>query len=361
MSSLPLLKIGQHVARYPIIQGGMGIRISGANLAAAVANAGGIGIISAVGLGFRSPYFDAEKKKGNLFAANRLALIDELQLARALSPDGVMGINCMMAARDHETLIRTAVEYGANLIIGGAGLPLNLPEYTQSNPNVALVPIVSTVRAARLICRSWQRHYHRLPDAFVVETPNAAGGHLGARSEELGNPALDLARVIPELINYLRDELGAMIPVIAAGGIWDRQDIDQMLALGASGVQMGTRFITTHECDADIRYKKFHLHASPDDVVVLPSPVGLPGRALRNAFAEQVLHQPETLDKRCIANCLRVCRCRDAREEFCILQALDRAASGDVENGLIFAGSHAGRATEIVSVADLMAELVADS
>jgi nitronate monooxygenase len=360
MTSLPPLKIGQHIVRYPIIQGGMGIRISGANLAAAVANAGGIGIISAVGLGFNSPYFDPQQKKGNLFTANRLALIDELQRARALSPNGVIGINSMVAARDHEELVRTAAEHGANLIISGAGLPLNLPEHTQSYPDVALVPIVSTVRAAKLICRRWERHYNRLPDAFVVETPNAAGGHLGAKLEELGTPALNLETVIPELVNYLHHEVGAFISVIAAGGIWERQDIDRMLALGASGVQIGTRFITTNECDADVRYKQFHLKARPQDVMTFLSPVGLPGRALRNSFAERVTYEPDTLEKRCIANCLQGCRCRDSKEGFCILQALDRAARGDVDNGLIFAGSNAGRATEILPVTAVMAKLVAE-
>ncbi|MGP1384367.1 MAG: NAD(P)H-dependent flavin oxidoreductase [Thainema sp.] len=362
MTTLPSLKIGQHIARYPIIQGGMGIRISGANLAAAVANAGGIGVISAVGLGFRSPYFDLQQPKNTFFAANRLALIDELERARELSPDGIIGINSMMAARDHETLARTAAAHGANIILSGAGLPLNLPEYTQSYPDVALVPIISTLRAAKLICRRWESRYGRLPDAFVVETPNAAGGHLGAKAEDLGKPALDLDIVIPELVNYLQHDLNVDIPVIAAGGIWDRQDINRMLALGANGVQIGTRFITTHECDANIRYKEFHLQASADDVVILSSPVGLPGRALRNSFTEQAAQNlPDPLVKRCIANCLQVCRYREAKEGFCILQALDRAARGDVQQGLVFAGSHAGRATEIVPVAALMAELVADT
>lgn len=360
MTTLPSLRIGIHTARYPIVQGGMGIRVSGANLAAAVANAGGIGIVSAIGLGFNSPYFNARRRSGDLLEANRLALIDELKQARALSPDGIIGINSMVAVRDHETLVRTAAAQGANLIICGAGLPLNLPSYTQDYPEVALVPVVSSVRAARLICRRWKKQYQRSPDGFVVETPNAAGGHLGAKFEDLGKPAFSLENVIPELVNYLNHELGEPIPVIAAGGIWDRQDIDRALSLGASGVQMGTRFVTTHECDADIRYKEFHLNASPEDVVIIPSPVGPPGRALKNPFTERLLNEPDTLEKRCVANCLQACRCRDAKEAFCIMQVLDLAAKGDVENGLIFASSHAGRATALVNVSTLMAELVAD-
>ncbi|MFB2836084.1 NAD(P)H-dependent flavin oxidoreductase [Floridanema evergladense] len=363
MQTLPSLQIGQHIARYPIIQGGMGIRISGSNLAAAVANAGGIGVISAVGLGLNSPYFDITEpnvrlRREQFFAANRLALIDELNKARELSPDGIIGVNVMVAAKDYETLVRTAAQQGVNLIISGAGLPLQLPEYTTEYPEVALVPIVSTTRAAKIICRKWEQKYKRLPDAFVVENPNTAGGHLGAKYEELNDPALEAEQVIPELVNYLQRELGQPIPVIAAGGVWDRTDIVKMLQLGASGVQIGTRFITTDECDADLRYKEFHLHARPEDVMLISSPVGLPGRALRNPFVEKVMSGSSPNEKGCLLNCLQVCRCRDAGELYCIVRALDKASRGDVENGLVFSGSNAGRADRIMPVAELMAQLV---
>lgn len=363
MPPLPSLQIGQHIARYPIIQGGMGIRISGAHLAAAVANAGGIGIISAVGLGLSSLYFDSaqssgRKRREQFFEANRLALIDEIQTARTLSLTGILGINAMVAVQDYETLVRTAAEQGVNLIISGAGLPLQLPEYTAAYPEVALVPIVSSTRAARIICRKWERQYGRLPDAFVVENPNSAGGHLGAKAEELGDVGFEAAQVIPELVTYLQQEVGQSIPVIAAGGVWDRADIDRMLAVGASGVQIGTRFITTDECDANIRYKEFHLHARPEDVVIISSPVGMPGRALRNAFVEKVIAGSPDLEKRCLFNCLHACKCRDEQQYFCIVQALDKAARGDIENGLVFSGSNAGRADRIIPVAELMAELV---
>ncbi len=341
MQTLPSLQIGQHIARYPIIQGGMGIRISGANLAAAVANAGGIGIISAVDI--TQP--NARLRREEFFAANRLALIDEINKARELSPNGIIGVNVMVAAKDYETLVRTAAEQGVNLIISGAGLPLQLPEYTAEYPEVALVPIVSTTRAAKIMCRKWERQYKRLPDAFVVENPNTAGGHLGAKYEELDDVALEPEQVIPELVNYLHHELGQPIPVIAAGGVWDHADIVRMLELGASGVQIGTRFITTDECDADPRYKEFHLHAQPEDVVVIKSPVGLPGRALRNPFVEKAMSGSAPLEKGCLLNCLHV-------------RALDKAARGDVENGLVFSGSNAGRADRIMPVAELMAELV---
>lgn len=361
--TLSTLKIGPHVARYPIIQGGMGIRISGANLAAAVANAGGIGIISAIGLGMRSEYFDPhqanpKQRHEQFLDANRLALIDELKKARELSPDGIIGVNIMVAARGYETLVKTAIEHGVNLIISGAGLPLKLPEYAASQPSVALVPIVSSARAAKIIAQKWQRNCGRLPDAFIVENPRSAGGHLGAHVKDLDNPQMADTHVIPELVAYLRDELKVEIPAIAAGGIWNRADIDRALALGASGVQIGTRFITTEECDADRRYKEFHLQAKPEDVVIVPSPVGLPGRALRNSFVDQVLKigtpNPEGA---CLANCLEVCKFRDRRETYCILRALDQASQGDIETGLIFAGSHAGQAEKILPVAELMAEL----
>ena len=357
MTTLPPLRIGKHLAPYPIIQGGMGIRISGANLASAVANAGGIGIISAVCLGLNSPYYP----KGNLFKANRLALIDEIKKARQLSPQGIIGINVMVAVRDYETLVRSAAESGIDLIISGAGLPLHLPEYTADYPDVALVPIISSTRAAKVICRQWERQYNRLPDAFVVENPNRAGGHLGAKYGELSNSKLEAEQVIPELVNYLQNELGQDIPVIAAGGIWDRYDIDRVMALGARGVQIGTRFITTDECDADLRYKEFHLNSRPEDVTIVPSPVGMPGRALHNQFVEKVLQDSPDLDKKCLANCLQVCRCRDTKETYCIVRALDRAARGNVEEGLIFAGTNAGRAEKIVPVRELMAELIANS
>lgn len=359
MTTLPTLQIGNYIARYPIIQGGMGIRISGARLASAVANAGGIGIISAVALGFGSSYFDPKQRgKRNIFEANRLALIEELQKARQLSPEGIIGINSMVAGQDHETLVRTAAANGANLIIAGAGLPMHLPKYTRDYSDVALVPIISSTRAAKAICRKWQRQHGRLPDAFVVENPNSAGGHLGAKKEELGQPNLSAEQVIPELIRYLREDLQVEIPVIAAGGIWDRSDIDRTLRLGASGVQMGTRFITTDECDADWKYKEYHRDAKSEDVVIVPSPVGLPGRALKNSFAVKAMAQAPDLNKRCFGSCLQVCNCRDRAEHYCIARALDKAARGDVDNGLIFAGSNAGRAERIIPVAELMAELV---
>jgi nitronate monooxygenase len=362
MNKVPPLTLGVHTVPFPVIQGGMGIRISGAHLAAAVANAGGVGIISAVGLGWNSPYFDGterspRRRAEQLFIANRLALVDELRKARELSPSGVIGINVMMAARDWEILVETAVHHGANLVIAGAGLPLSLPAHTLDYPEVALVPVISSVRAARIVTRRWQKQYGRRPDGFVVESPKFAGGHLGAPADAIDDPAYALEQVVPELVTYIQQEFDTPVPVIAAGGVWNRGDVERMLALGAGGVQVGTRFITTFECDADERYKQAHLNAQPEDVMLVPSPVGLPGRAIRNPFVERVMAQ-EDMSEPCIANCLQACRCRDSRETYCIMRALNRAAAGDVDNGLIFSGAHAGRAEAIVSVQDVMAQLV---
>lgn len=346
------LRLGRHVARLPVIQGGMGIRISASRLAAAVAREGAVGVIASVALGLASPYY---KKKSDYFAANKLALRDEIEKARRDAPDGIIGVNCMVAITDHEAMARTAAESGADLIISGAGLPLNLPAYTKDQPDCALLPIVSTAKAARLICRRWEHVHGRLPDAFVVENPNTAGGHLGAKRIELGNPAYDLEKVVPEIRAYL-DEEGYDIPVIPAGGIWDRSDIDRMLAAGASGVQMATRFVCTDECDAADAFKQQFLRRQPSDVVIVDSPAGLPGRAVSTEFVRR-LEAGEDVETQCFANCLRKCLCRDEKETFCIAFALDRAQRGDTEHGLFFTGSNLARSKAIVPVRKLLEEL----
>lgn len=362
VQDLPPLQIGQHLVRYPILQGAMAVQVSGANLAGAIANAGGIGMISSLGLGLNSPDFRECPKPSLFFAANRLALIDELHKARTISPSGVIGVNILVATRDYSTLAQTAASNGANLITTGAGLPLDLPAYTAEYPEVAFVPMVCGLEAVQTICQIWKREYDRLPDAFIVENPLVVGGHIGSTCHDSSN---QIECLIPQIQDYLWNQLQVDIPLIAAGGIWDRTTIDRMLEIGASGVQVGTRFITTEECDADPRYKEFHLKASPMDVMIVPSPVGKPARALRNAFAEKVCASSGSqigaaspmAEQRCIANCLSSCLCRDQRETYCILQALNHAARGDVENGLIFSGAAVGRAERISSVDEVMAEL----
>ncbi|MGP1384380.1 MAG: NAD(P)H-dependent flavin oxidoreductase [Thainema sp.] len=348
------LKIGQHVARYPIVQGAMAVRVSGANLAGAVANAGGVGVISTLGLGLTSPHFN-QSRRGNFFEANQLALIDELQKARTISPDGIIGVNILVATRNYATLAETAAANGANLIITAAGLPLQLPAYTANYPEVALMPMVCGLPAVQTLCQTWQQQYGRLPDAFIVENSKAVGGHVGSTCD---NYSSQIETLLPSIQHYLHHHLRVDIPLIATGGIWNQADVERMLALGASGVQVGTRFITTEECDADDRYKEFHLQSTPADVVMVPSPVGKPARVLRNAFAEKAMAASVGIKRRCVANCLESCLCRDQRQTYCMLQALANAAKGDIENGLLFSGANVGRAEQIVPVAEVMADLV---
>ncbi|HEY9647519.1 MAG TPA: nitronate monooxygenase family protein [Chroococcidiopsis sp.] len=357
LRSLTPLKIGRHTARYPIVQGAMAVRVSGGGLAGAVAKAGGVGVISSLGLGLDSPYFNDQPRRGHFLLANQLALIDELQKAREISPCGILGVNILTATRDYPVLAKTAASNGANLIITAAGLPLHLPAYTADYPNVALVPMVCGLEAVQTICQTWQQHYHRLPDALIVENSQAVGGHVGSTCVAVDG---QIEQLIPKIRSYLQEQWGSDIPLIAAGGIWDRHDVARMLSVGANGVQVGTRFITTEECDADRRYKEAHLQARPEDVVLVPSPVGKPARALRNGFADQAIAASLPAQQRCVANCLEHCLCRDNRQTYCILQALAKASAGDVANGLIFSGANVGRADKILPVAAVIAELTAN-
>ncbi|PJA23519.1 MAG: nitronate monooxygenase [Alphaproteobacteria bacterium CG_4_10_14_0_2_um_filter_63_37] len=354
MPALPPLKIGRWTASVPIIQGGMGVRVSASGLAAAVANEGGIGLVASVALSLNSPHY---KKPGDYYRANKLALLDELRIARELSPEGVIGTNCMVAVRDYEAMVRTSVEGGAQVIVSGAGLPLRLPEYAADNPEVALVPIVSSVKAAQVLCRRWAKVYKRLPDALVVEDPNTAGGHLGVDRESLFDPAYNLENVVPDLVAYLEKEWQEPIPVVSAGGIWDRKDIDWAMSLGSAGVQMASRFICTHECDASPAFKMQYIKAKASDIVIVDSPVGLPSRAIRTPFTG-ALFQGEEVPHKCLANCLQKCFCRDDETHFCIADVLNRAQKGDTFSGLHFAGSNAHRHEAIVSVRDIFDELL---
>ncbi|QYX32078.1 NAD(P)H-dependent flavin oxidoreductase [Sphaerospermopsis torques-reginae] len=360
-SILHPLRIGEHIARYPIIQGAMSVGVSGAKLASAVANAGGVGVIASMGIGLNSPYFH-KRQKGSFFTANQLALKDELRKARIISPEGIIGVNVLVATRDYLTLAQTAATAGANLIITGAGLPLTLPEFTVDYPDVALVPSVANVQSAKLICETWKTQYNCLPDALILENCQKVGGHF-SQCEQANFPGFSIKWVISELQEYLGQQEKS-IALIITGGIGDRTEIDRILGMGADGVQIGTRFITTEECDADLRYKEFHLRATPEDIVTVPSPVGKPSRALKNAFAEKAISSISCanadlslLERRCIANCLESCLCRDSKKTYCLLQALSKAACGDIENGLIFSGANLGSGDRIISVSELMAEL----
>ncbi|MGN7612006.1 NAD(P)H-dependent flavin oxidoreductase [Magnetococcales bacterium HHB-1] len=351
---LPPLTIGEHTLSVPIIQGGMGVRVSANNLAAAVGNEGGMGVIATVALSLASKYY---KKAKDYYQANRMALADELIMAREKSPKGIIGTNCMVAIRDFEDMVRTSVEHGAQVIISGAGLPLRLPEFAAANPKTALVPIVSSVRAAMLIAKRWWRLYKRLPDAVVFEDPNTAGGHLGAGRDELFSEKFGMEQVLPALAEWSQKSYNGEIPIITAGGIWDRKDIDHAFDLGANGVQMASRFICTHECDAHDNFKQAFLKPNKGNVVIVDSPAGLPGRALHTQFTKK-LFQGEDVFAKCFASCLHACRCRDEEETFCIAQALHEAQQGNLENGLVFTGSNANRHDRIVHVRDIFNEIL---
>ncbi|MEO5341134.1 MAG: nitronate monooxygenase family protein [Magnetococcus sp. MYC-9] len=351
---LPALKIGEHTIPVPIIQGGMGVRVSANRLASAVANEGGVGIVATVALSLASKYY---KKGKDYYQANIKALIDELRLCHEASPGGIIGTNCMVAIRDFEAMVRTSVEHGAHMIISGAGLPLRLPEFAASRPSTALVPIISSLRAARLLAQRWRKLYHRLPDAILFEDPNTAGGHLGVRRNQLFSEEYSSDRVVPQLAEWSRTEYGDEIPIITAGGIWNRRDIDHAFSLGAKGVQMASRFLCTYECDAHPRFKQAFIDAQESDVVIVDSPAGLPGRALNTPFTRTLFHGGRVASK-CFATCLDACSCRESKDAFCIAEALHRAQQGDMEHGLVFTGTNGVRHTRMSHVRDIFRELM---
>ncbi|HWI41885.1 MAG TPA: nitronate monooxygenase family protein [Verrucomicrobiae bacterium] len=346
------VRIGKHSLKHPLIQGGMGVRVSAGSLAGHVAACGGVGLIAAAGIAMNSPLFDG----ANYFQAEPEALKAELAKAYTIAPEGVIGVNVMVALSDFETLVRAAVEGGAKVIVCGAGLPLTLPELTADAPDVALVPIVSSVRAAQLIARKWEKGFSRLPDAVVVEDPDTAGGHLGEKMENIGNGSYDHYGTVRGIKEMFRSEYGVDIPVFAAGGIWSREDVVNALQQGADGVQMSTRFVTTEECDAAPEFKQMYLDCTKEDIGLIMSPAGLPGRAILKNQENIVLHDV-TRGVACNQGCLKKCSYKESGERFCIVSALDRAQRGDVETGLVFCGTNAWRADRIEKVADIFAEL----
>lgn len=352
---LPSLRIGDIEVPVPIIQGGMGVGVSMSRLAAAVANAGGIGIISGAQPGFMEPDFRTDNN-----AANIRGLEKEIRKARELSPNGIIGVNFLAAAYNYKELVMAAVREKVDLIISGAGLPSALPELVQGS-STKIAPIVSSEKAAATIARLWDKRYGYLPDAVVVEGPEA-GGHLGFSEEELMPGAkTDLAQIVRDVIRALKpfeEKAQRKIPVIAAGGVYTGCDIAEMLRLGAAGVQMATRFVATFECDAHDAFKKAYIDARENAIRIIKSPVGLPGRALDNAFLRKLDEQGRIPVTRCY-RCLR--NCDPATIPYCITEALVRSVTGDAENGLVFVGSAASRVESIVSVKELMDELVSEA
>lgn len=307
---LPELRIGKLVAKVPIIQGGMAIRLSTARLAAAVANEGGIGLIAASGMPFDE-------------------LRHEIKLARKLSPHGIIGINVMVAAREFKGIVTTAIEEGIDLVVAGAGFSRDIFAWGKAS-GTPIVPIVSSAKLAKIS--------QSLGASAVVVEGAEAGGHLGTnRSSRL---------IVPEV------RAAVDIPVIGAGGVLHGEDIAEMLRLGANGVQMGSRFAASVESNGSEELKKVYLRANkPEDFILVHSPVGLPGQAIRTPFSERILlgtaPKPETCDQ-----CLKKCS-----HKYCIIRALTRAQQGDVETGLVFSGRRMMEIHDILPVKDIFANI----
>jgi nitronate monooxygenase len=353
--AMPKLRIGHLIADVPIVQGGMGVGISLSNLSSAVANEGAIGVIATAGIGMFEP--DADKKP---VQANRRALEKEIAKAKAQT-DGIIGVNVMIALSDWENLVDCAVKEGADMVFLGAGLPLRLPKTLPMDDldglKTKFSPIVSSARAASLIFRSWDKLYSHVPDAVVVEGP-LAGGHLGFKRQQIDDPAYSLENIVPDVLAFVKtyeDRFSKSIPVIVGGGIYTGADIHRFMQMGASGVQMGTRFVATKECDASEAFKQTHIDCGPEDIILIDSPVGLPGRAIRNSFLklrQAGIKEPFT----CLWRCLRSCEFKKAY--YCIARALMNAQQGDLEHGFAFAGANAYRSDKIITVKELVATLV---
>lgn len=352
--TLQPLKIGNRTARIPVIQGGMGVGISLSGLAGSVAARGGVGIISTAQIGFRESAFDQDPIGANLSAMKK-----EIKKAREIACGGMVGFNIMVATRRYEDYVRAAVEAGADLIISGAGLPMTLPELCRGS-ETAIAPIVSGLKSAQVILRYWQKKYDRLPDLVVIEGPKA-GGHLGFSYEQLQDiDGLHYDEEIRAIISHVKEwaaAKGLHVPVVVAGGIYTREDAERMAGLGADGVQIATRFVTTYECDAPMAFKQAYLDASSQDITLIKSPVGMPGRALRNRFLERVA-QGKLPHGKCH---LCVSTCKPEETPYCITEALVSAAQGDRDGGLIFCGTNAARAKKLEHVADILEEFAPEA
>lgn len=345
------LQIGNLKAQLPIIQGGMGVGISLSGLASAVAKEGGIGVISAAGLGLLY-----KKLSSNYTEAGNLGLIEEIRKAREKAR-GIIGVNIMVALSDFAELVKTSISEKVDIIFSGAGLPLDLPSFLKKDSTTKLVPIVSSARAAKLICEKWINNYNYLPDAVVLEGPKA-GGHLGYKENQIDDELFSLEELLPQVVRevaHFEKQYDKKIPVIAAGGIYTGEDIYRMMELGASGVQLGTRFVTTDECDASAAFKNSYIEAKQEDIEIIKSPVGMPGRAIHCNFLQKVkdgLKQP----KACPFHCIKTCDI--SRSPYCIVTALYNAFKGNFDNGYAFAGSNAFRATRIMSVKETIGDLI---
>ncbi len=350
IDNIPELRIGDLVVEKAVIQGGMGIGVSLSGLASAVASEGGIGVISSVGMGAIRK--DIER---NSLEESMKGVREEIRKARSLT-DGVIGINVMVAVTEFDAILETSIEEGIDIIFMGAGLPMkfsdNVKETLKSGKGPKFGVIVSSDRAVKIIFQNWQKYFNRVPDVVVVEGP-LAGGHLGFKPEQISDPAYALDNIFPSVLEAVRayeSFKGCEIPVIAAGGIFSGADIRKYLSMGASGVQMATRFVATDECDASYEFKKSYILSRQEDITIIKSPVGLPGRAIRNSFTEDIakgLNKPFS----CRWRCLKTCDFKNT--PYCIAKALIRAREGILAEGFAFAGANAWRVDRIMPVKEL--------
>lgn len=341
-------RIGELNIKYPIVQGGMAVGISLDNLASSVAEAGGIGVIGTAGIGL----FEDEK-------IYKKACIDALRKYIKSAKEktkGVVGVNIMVALNNYADMVKTSIDEGIDIIFSGAGLPLELPSYLKKDSKTKLVPIISSLKAAQVIVKRWIRKYNYLPDAFVLEGPKA-GGHLGYKYENIFEENYSLEKNIPVLKKYmkeLKDNYQKEIPIIAGGGINSKEDVEKVLNLGADAVQMGTRFIATYECDADINFKKAIINANEKDLTIIKSPVGLPGRAIKNEFIES-FRKGEKKPFICNYHCIKTCDFKNT--PYCIARALYNAAKGNIEEGFVFSGSSVDKVNKIQKVKEIIEEI----
>lgn len=344
------LVIGDLVAKIPIIQGGMGIGISRSNLAGSVANAGGIGVISGAQIGFDEPDFES-----NNLEANLRALRKHILKAKEISPNGIIGVNLMVAMNNYEDYIKECVNSNVDLIISGAGLPSKLPTYTKGS-NVKIAPIVSSAKACNLILKMWDKKENTTADLIVVEGPKA-GGHLGFSHNDLQDiENIDFDKEFVDILSIAKsygEKYNKLIPVVAAGGISTAEDVAKYINIGASGVQVGTRFVPTFECDAHENYKNTYIKSNFDDIEIVQSPVGLPGRAIHNKFIDDISENRPPITK--CYNCISKCNPKDT--PYCISKALINAVKGDVDNALLFCGANAYKVDKLTSVNDVINEL----
>ena len=346
------LKIGNLTAPIPIIQGGMGIGVSSSNLASAVANEGAIGIISTAQIGYTEDDFIKNPLKANLRALKK-----HITIAKSKAPNGIIGVNAMVASNNYAEHVKAAIEAGVDLVISGAGLPTMLPKIVKGTA-VKIAPIVSSLKAAKVLFQLWDKHDNVAPDLVVIEGPKA-GGHLGFKAQDLENNNIDFDKIVVDIINETKkysQKYNKDIPVVVAGGVFDGNDIAKYLRLGADGVQMATRFVATEECDASPEFKQAYIKSKKEDIQIVKSPVGMPGRAIGNKFVDRT-RQGNIKVKHCY-NCL--IPCNPAVTPYCISEALMNAVKGNVDEGLIFCGENASRIDKITTVKELINELVSE-